>query len=59
MLGRINGDQLTSDNFKTVYFSFPQMIARASQHVRLRPGDILTHCFRPFPNAPTRSARSI
>ena len=19
---------------------------------RLRPGDILTHCFRPFPNAP-------
>ncbi len=22
---------------------------------RLRPGDILTHCFRPFPNAPTRA----
>ena len=22
---------------------------------RLRPGDILTHCFRPFPNAPVRS----
>jgi dihydroorotase len=22
---------------------------------RLRPGDILTHCFRPFPNAPIRS----
>ena len=21
---------------------------------RLRPGDILTHCFRPFPNAPVR-----
>lgn len=21
---------------------------------RLRPGDILTHCFRPFPNAPSR-----
>ncbi len=41
MTGRINGDQLTSDNFKTIYFTFPQMIARASQHVRLRPGDIL------------------
>jgi dihydroorotase len=22
---------------------------------RLRPGDILTHCFRPFPNAPARA----
>ena len=21
--------------------------------VRMRPGDVLTHCFRPFPNAPT------
>jgi dihydroorotase len=21
---------------------------------RLRPGDVLTHCFRPFPNAPVR-----
>ncbi len=41
MTGRINGDQLTSDNFKTIYFTFPQMIERASQHVRLRPGDIL------------------
>jgi dihydroorotase len=26
---------------------------------RLRPGDILTHCFRPFPNAPTRADGSI
>ncbi|HEV8194527.1 MAG TPA: fumarylacetoacetate hydrolase family protein [Ktedonobacterales bacterium] len=41
MTGRINGDQLTSDNYKTIYFTFPQMIERASQHVRLRPGDIL------------------
>jgi fumarylacetoacetate (FAA) hydrolase len=41
MTGRINGVQITSDNFKTIYFSFPQMIERASQHVRLRPGDIL------------------
>jgi fumarylacetoacetate (FAA) hydrolase len=41
MMGRINDDQLSNDNFKTIYFTFPQMIARASQHVRLRPGDII------------------
>jgi fumarylacetoacetate (FAA) hydrolase len=39
--GRINGDQLTSANAKDIYFTFPQMIERASQHVRLRPGDII------------------
>ncbi|MEZ5669528.1 MAG: amidohydrolase/deacetylase family metallohydrolase [Alphaproteobacteria bacterium] len=26
---------------------------------RLRPGDVLTHCFRPFPNAPVRRDRRI
>ena len=26
---------------------------------RLRPGDILTHCFRPFPNAPTSASGRI
>lgn len=26
---------------------------------RLRPGDILTHCFRPFPNAPVRADGSV
>ena len=26
---------------------------------RLRPGDILTHCFRPFPNAPVRDSGRI
>jgi fumarylacetoacetate (FAA) hydrolase len=41
MTGRINGDQLTSANFKDIHFSFPQMIERASRHVVLRPGDIL------------------
>ncbi len=41
MKGWINGDQLTSANFKDIYFTFPQMIERASQHVRLRPGDVL------------------
>ena len=41
MTGAINGDQLTSANAKDIYFTFPQMIERASQHVRLRPGDII------------------
>lgn len=28
--------------------------ARHEVMARLRPGDILTHCFRPFPNAPSK-----
>jgi fumarylacetoacetate (FAA) hydrolase len=41
MTGRINGDQLTSANWKDLTFTFPQMIERASEGVRLRPGEIL------------------
>lgn len=41
MRGWINGDQLTSDNAKTMYYGFQQMIERASEHVRLRPGDVI------------------
>jgi fumarylacetoacetate (FAA) hydrolase len=41
MLGRINGDQLSQDNARNMYYTFPQMLERASQHVRLRPGDII------------------
>ncbi|HEX9036547.1 MAG TPA: fumarylacetoacetate hydrolase family protein [Ktedonobacterales bacterium] len=41
MFGSINGDALTSANMKDLYFTFPQMIERAAQHVRLRPGDII------------------
>lgn len=41
MFGSVNGDQLTSANMKDLYFTFPQMIERAAQHVRLRPGDII------------------
>lgn len=29
--------------------------ARHEVMSRLRPGDVLTHCFRPFPNAPVRA----
>lgn len=39
--GAINGDTLTHANLKEIYYSFPQMIERAAQHVRLRPGDII------------------
>ena len=40
MRGRINGVQISADNASTIYYTFPQMIERASQSVRLRPGDI-------------------
>jgi fumarylacetoacetate (FAA) hydrolase len=41
MTGRINGDQLTRANTRDMYFTFPQLIERAAEHVRLRPGDII------------------
>jgi fumarylacetoacetate (FAA) hydrolase len=41
MRGWINGDQLTLDNAQTMYYGFPQMIERASEGVRLRPGDVI------------------
>jgi fumarylacetoacetate (FAA) hydrolase len=41
MTGRINGDQLSSDNARTMYYTFAQMIEQASQDVRLRPGDVI------------------
>jgi fumarylacetoacetate (FAA) hydrolase len=41
MTARVNGTLLTTANFKDIYYTFPQMIERASQHVRLRPGDLI------------------
>lgn len=41
MLARINGQEVARGNFKDIYYSFPQMIAWASQNARLRPGDVL------------------
>ncbi len=41
MLGRINGQEISRGNFKDLYFTFPQMIERASRHVLLKPGDII------------------
>lgn len=36
----INGQLLSSNNFKTVYYSFSRMIAWASHNARLRVGDV-------------------
>ena len=41
MLGRINGNEISRGNFKDLYFTFPQMIERASRHVTLKPGDVI------------------
>ncbi len=41
MLGRVNGKEVSRGNAKDLYYSFPQMIERASRHVMLRPGDVI------------------
>jgi fumarylacetoacetate (FAA) hydrolase len=41
MTAKRNGTVLSSGNFSNIYFSFSQMIERASQGVTIYPGDIL------------------
>ena len=41
MLARINGKEVSRGNFKDIYYSFPQIIVRASRNARLRIGDVL------------------
>ncbi|MBM1107347.1 fumarylacetoacetate hydrolase family protein [Aurantibacter crassamenti] len=42
MTARINGETMCEGNYKTVHWTFPQMIERASENnVNLMPGDIL------------------
>lgn len=41
MTASINGEVISSGNFKDVYFSFAEMIERASEEVELQPGDII------------------
>ncbi|SRR5258707_90301 len=41
MLARVDGQEISRGNFKQIYYSFPQIIARASHNARLRPGDII------------------
>lgn len=41
MVARINGEKRSRGNWRDIYFSFGQMIARASAGVTLYPGEIL------------------
>ncbi len=41
MIARINGETICEGNYKTAYWTFAQMIKRASDNVTLLPGDIL------------------
>jgi fumarylacetoacetate (FAA) hydrolase len=41
MVARVNGTELSRGNFNDIYWSFGDMIARASQSVMLNPGDVI------------------
>jgi 2-keto-4-pentenoate hydratase/2-oxohepta-3-ene-1,7-dioic acid hydratase in catechol pathway len=41
MVARINGIEVSSGNLKDLYWSFEEMIARASEHTTLYPGDLI------------------
>ncbi|WP_163538084.1 fumarylacetoacetate hydrolase family protein [Gracilibacillus sp. YIM 98692] len=41
MTARVNGKTLSKGNFKDIYYSFGDMIERASEDVTLYPGDII------------------
>lgn len=41
MVARVNGEERSRGNWKDLHYSFAEMIARASEDVTLRPGDIL------------------
>ncbi len=41
MIARVNGKELSRGNFKDMYWSFGEIIARASESVMLFPGDVI------------------
>jgi fumarylacetoacetate (FAA) hydrolase len=41
MTARVNGEEKSRGNFNDIYWSFGDMIARASQSVYLNPGDVI------------------
>ncbi|WP_407925743.1 fumarylacetoacetate hydrolase family protein [Chengkuizengella marina] len=41
MTASVNGKRLSKGNFQSIYYSFAEMIERASQNVTLYPGDII------------------
>jgi len=40
MTAKVNGKQLSTGNMSKIHWSFPQMMARASQSVMIQPGDV-------------------
>jgi 2-keto-4-pentenoate hydratase/2-oxohepta-3-ene-1,7-dioic acid hydratase in catechol pathway len=41
MIARINGEEIARGNANTIFWTFPQMIERASRNVELKPGDVI------------------
>ena len=41
MVARVNGVERSRGNFRDIYYTFAQMIARASRDAALYPGDVL------------------
>ncbi len=41
MIARVNGEERSHGNMRDLYYSFGQMIERASRDVMLRPGDVI------------------
>src|SRR5690606_13306826 len=41
MVARVNGDETSRGNWKTLHWSFGEMLARASEDVTLYPGDVI------------------
>lgn len=41
MIARVNGKELSRGNFSDIYWSFGDILARASQSVMLMPGDVI------------------
>lgn len=41
MIARVNGEERSRGNMRDLYYSFGQLIARASQAVRLYPGEVI------------------
>ncbi|WP_232698178.1 fumarylacetoacetate hydrolase family protein [Brevibacillus daliensis] len=41
MVARVNGEEYSRGNVRDIYYTFAQMIARASQDCKLYPGDVI------------------
>jgi fumarylacetoacetate (FAA) hydrolase len=41
MIARVNGDERSRGNFRDIYWSFGQILSRASESVMLYPGEVI------------------